>query len=209
MNPGLQPLDTGGDLGWRVEMLRDKREQVQRAFHWELLQLIRDPRMTATQVMEISSNIQRLLAPILGRMHSEFLEPVIERTFGILLRQGRFLPIPERLAGVQVKVEYVSPVARAQRDQDSRAIVELFTVGSNLAQADPGVLDVMDSEEAMRVIAEQKGVPIHVLRSRENVKAIRDARAQVQEQEAARQNAIQQAETAAKVLPALSNAGAL
>ncbi len=208
MNPPIQPINTGGDLGWGVELLTDTRQQVQNAFHWDLLQLIRDPRMTATQVMEISGQIMRLLAPILGRQDTEFLGPLVDRTFGVLLRSGKFLPPPPALMGAKLKVEYVSPVARAQKDQDTRAIVEVFTVGANLAQSDPSVLDVMDSEEAMRLIASQKGVPARVLKSRDAVQQIREARAEAQAMEAQKQEAMQQATVAADVMSKIQGATA-
>jgi hypothetical protein len=202
LNPPIQPIQSGARLDWGAELLADKRQQVQRAFHWELLQLIRDPRMTATQVIEISNNIQRLLSPILGRFHSELLEPLIERIFGILMRSGVFLQPPAALSGVPVRVEYVSPVARAQREQDARAIVELFTVGANLAQIDPDVNLVTNYEEGMRLIADAKGVPIKVLRSRDEVEELKEGQREL----AAQQEAQETAANAAKLLPALSEA---
>lgn len=206
-NAKFESLEIGGDLGWGDWLLKSTREQVQQAFHWEILQMIRDPRMTATQVLELSAHVQRLLAPVLGRAHSELLHPIISRTYGILARGGYFLPAPPALVGQPVKVEYVSPVARAQKDGDAKAIVDLFTVGANLAQVDPKVLDIMDSDEAMRFIGAQKGVPIRVLRSREDVQAIREERMQEQERQMQREEALQGAETAAKVLPALREKG--
>ena len=208
MNPPVQAMDIGGDLGWGDWVLRDSRQQIQDAFHFELLQLIRDPRMTATQVIELSTNIQRLLAPVLGRFQTELLEPMLERTFNIKMRNGDFLPPPPLLAGQKIQIEYVSPVARAQREADANAIIELFTIGANFAQVDPDILSVMDGEEGLRQIAKQKGVPISVLRSRVEVEKIRQAQREIAADEAAQQQAVQTAETAAKVLPALTQAGA-
>jgi len=206
LNPPIQALDMGGDLGWGDWVVRDTRQQVQDAFHYELLQLIRDPRMTATQVLELSTNIQRLLAPVLGRFQTEFLEPMLERTFAIKLRHGDFLPPPSALAGQEIRIEYVSPVARAQREADANAIVELFTIGSNLSQVDPDILLVMDSEAGFREIAKQRGVPFSVLRSREQVETLRQAQREMAAEQAQREQATQAAETAAKVLPALRDA---
>lgn len=206
LNPPIQPIDMGGDLGWGDWVVRDKRQQVQDAFHYELLQLIRDPRMTATQVIELSTNIQRLLAPVLGRFQTELLEPMLERTFAIKLRRGDFLPPPPALSGQEIRIEYVSPVARAQREADANAIIELFTVGANLAQTDPSVVNVMDTEEGLRFIAKQKGVPVSVLRSRSEVEAMREADREVAAEQAQRDQLQQTAETAARVLPALTAA---
>ncbi len=210
LNPPIQPIEMGGDLGWGDWVIRDKRQQVQDAFHFELLQLIRDPRMTATQVIALSTNIQRLLAPVLGRFQTELLEPMLERTFAIKMRRGDFLPPPSALQGTDFKIEYVSPVARAQRAEDANAIIELFTVGTNLAQADPDVLHVMNAEEGMRFIAKQKGVPVSVLRSRVEVQARREADQEVAAAEAERERiagAVDVAATAAQSFAAVEGAG--
>ena len=208
LNPPIQPIEMGGDLGWGDWLVRDTRQQVQDAFHFELLQIIRDPRMTATQVIELSTNIQRLLAPVLGRFQTELLEPMLERTFNIKLRNGDFLPPPAILAGQKIQIEYVSPVARAQRAADSDAIIELFTVGANFAQVDPDILNVLDGEAGLRIIAKNKGTPVAALRSRVEVEQRRQAQREVATEQAEQERAIQTAETAAKVLPALTQASA-
>ena len=65
------------------------------------------------------------------------------------------------------------------------------------------------SKVLLQVIGQQKGVPMRVLRSRETVQQMREARAEAQLMESDRQASLQQAETAAKVLPALQSAGAV
>ena len=51
--------------------------------------------MTATEVQVRYELMQRLLGPTLGRFQSEFLNPLIERVFGIMFRANAFLPAPE------------------------------------------------------------------------------------------------------------------
>ena len=201
----IRPLvTTNPDVG--VNTLERERVQVRAAFHFELLQLLQDPRMTATQVIELSNRTAQLLSPIVGRLQVELLEPMIDRVFAILLRQGRFGRVPEELADQDVRVEYVSPVARAQKDGDAQAIVELFTIGANLAQVDPSVLDNLDSDEAMRLIAKAKDAPLSVLRSPEVVLERREAAAKVAQEQAQLQQAVEGAGAISKVLPAITAA---
>ena len=200
MNPPIQPIESRNNFTIGVDLIRDKRKQVQDAFHWDLLQLITNrgaTPMTATQVLELSKNIQRLLSPILGRIQSEFLEPLIERVFGILMRRNAFPPPPLELSGANIKVEYVSPVARAQRDQDSLAIIDIFTTAANTAQVDPGITAVVDFDEGLRVIAANKGVPVKVIRTAAVVEEIRQGERELAAQQAEAEAEAQGASTAA------------
>lgn len=199
------PLDTGGDLGIGVEMLNLRRQAVRSAFHWELLQLIQQPHLTATHVERLAEIQQRITSPILGRLQSELLEKLVERTFGIELRNGRLpLPIPAALLGRNIRVEYISPVVRAQKNFDAQAVRRVLATAAEFSQFDPSVLHNIESDEALRVISEAEGVPATVLRDRKTVERMREADRQLAEEQA-RQAALQQAaETASKAAPALA-----
>ena len=112
-------------------------------------------------------------------------------------------PPPEELAGAPIQIDYVSPVARAQRASEAQSIVQLFTVGANLSQVDQGVLDVLDGDAAMRELAEAFGTPPTVIRSRRDVAARREAAAQ----EAAEAAEMQQAAQGAAVAKDVAAAG--
>lgn len=200
LNPPIQPLDFRPSAQIPTALISDTRQQVQEAFLFELLQLIRDPRMTATQVLEISANVQRVLSPILGRVQTELLEPVVNRVYGILSRKpGVFPDPPAVLAQQDLKIEYVSPVVRAQRASDTQAIVDLFTFAANLSQVDASVVDVLDPEEALRFMAAQRGVPITVLKSREQVAKLREAQRDQAMAEQQQQRLLAAAETVQKL----------
>ena len=186
-----------------VAEIQDKRENVRRAFHWELLQLYESPHMTATQVIELANQTQRLLAPVIGRMQSELLEPIIERVFGVLLRAGAFAQPPEILQGQNLTVNYLSPASRAQRMSDSSAIVEAVGTAIQLSEAFPTMIDLFNPDEIARQVAESKGAPASILRSPEEIAAIRQQRAMAQ-QEAAKEQAMKDAvETMTPVMGAM------
>jgi hypothetical protein len=202
----VKALTNDADPVLGVEMLRYFQAQVQQAFKGEMLQSIRDPRMTATQVLQIAERMQILLSPTLGRVQVELNEGMIERAFGILLRQNRLAPPPPEVAGSTIKVEYISPVARAQKRGDADAIVELFTIGANLSQFDPSVLHNLDSDEAIRLIGRAKNAPLSVLRSPREVAEIREAQAKIAAQQKLDQDMATAADSAAKLLPAIESA---
>ena len=73
------------------------------------------PQMTATEVIQRNEEKMRLLGPVLGRLQSELLKPMIDRCFAILLRNNQFAQAPEFLSGQDIEIEYVSPLAKSTK----------------------------------------------------------------------------------------------
>jgi hypothetical protein len=207
MQPGKPPpifeLTGGGDPGIGMDMVEGEQQAIRSAFHWELLQLIQQPYMTATHIERLTEIQQRVTSPILGRMQSELLEPSVERTFGIELRNGRMPPIPDVLLGQSLRVEYISPVARAQKNFEANAARRVLAAAAEYSNVDPSVLHNINADAAIRVIAEAEGTPIELLRSPREVIELRESLAQQAEEEAKMQQAIAVAEAAGKAAPAL------
>jgi hypothetical protein len=192
------------DIG--VEMMERHRTAVRDAFQFDLLQMIRQPYLKEVQVVEIARKMQRLLSPILQRQQVELLEPIIERVFGILVRQGAVPPPPPEIAGAPLKIEYVSPVARAQRESDAEAILRTLGDVANLSQVNPDMLDNFDFDAAARRVAEDRGTPTEILRDPREVERRRAAERELARQQQEQAEMIQGAETAAKVIPAITQA---
>ena len=195
------PVDARGvNIG--VDMIERSRQNVRSAFLWELLQLIQDPRMTATQVVEIAQNQMRVVSPILARIQSELLEPTIARTFGIELRAGRLPPPPPQLAGTQLKVHYLSPVTRAQKSSDAQAIRNTIAAAAEMSQFDRSILDLIDTDEAFRRLAVFEGAPLEILRGKAAVAEIRRGQTELAQERAALAAATQVSQIAKNVAPA-------
>ena len=137
----------------------------------------------------------------------EILEPMIERVFGIALRQGRFPPAPPELRGATLAVEYVSPVQRSQRLSEVRSIVETLTIVQGMAEADPSVADNIDLDEATRLIVRGHGAPPSILRSDRKVREIRAAQAKLAAENQMREDVVAGADVVNK-LGALQRGGA-
>ena len=76
----------------------------------------------------------RLLVPVLGRLQSELLQPLIIRVFSIMLRNNLFTQPPEILQGQEVDVEYVSPMALAQKGQELSSIMRGMEIFGSISQ---------------------------------------------------------------------------
>ena len=183
------------------------RTAIRQAYYSDQLQLQEGPQMTATEVQVRYELMQRLLGPTLGRFQTEFLNPLIERAFGIMLRANAFLPTPNELGDENLDIEYVGPLARSQRMEESVAVERLYQLAMNIAQADPSVMDIINNDEAMRLRANLLGVPKSVLRGRDEVEEIRTQRAEQQQMMQQQQMAQQQAQTALTQGQAMSEMG--
>ena len=193
----IKPLQIGSN--WQITDMKENqlRTSIRQAYYSDQLQLQDGPQMTATEVQVRYELMQRLLGPTLGRFQSEFLNPLIERTFGIMLRAGALLPEPEVIQGQKIDVEYVGPLARSQRMEESVAIDRLYELAMNVVQVDPSIMDNINHDEAIRLRGDLLGVPKIILRARDEVEELREQRQQAQ---MAQQQAEQQQQAAQAAL---------
>lgn len=173
----IRPLQNNANHQLSLEMLKQRQQAVRYAFFSHILQLFEDPRMTATQVLELAQQTQRLMAPNLGRIATELLEPLLKRTFNLLLRQGFFLPMPTELRGQDFNIVYISPVAKAQRQTEVRSVLETYQGVGAIAELtqDPKIFQLLDHDEAVRVIHGGAGAPQRILR---DARAVAESRAE-------------------------------
>lgn len=179
------------------------RERIRRAYLNHLLQISSDPRMTATQVIELTQQTMVVLNPIVTRQHGEFLQPIVARVLGIAYRSGWLPPLPASLEGQALRAEYESPIARQQRAADAKGVAQTLELTAPLGQIDPNVYDNLDTDLAFRGVADIVGTPKTMLRSTRDVEKIRAARRQAVEEEARRQASLEALTAAGQAAPAL------
>ena len=154
----IVPLVTNGNIPISLEMMQDLRNRILQTFFADQLQLAGSASMTATEVMQRTEERMRLLGPILGRMEAELLGPIISRVFGIMSRAGELPEQPAELDGQEFTVEYVSPIALAQRGQKVERAVQMLTIAGQLAGFDPNIMARFDGENFLPWIATELGV---------------------------------------------------
>lgn len=118
-----------GNLAVGKDMMDDERLVINDAFLVTLFQILVDtPQMTATEVLERAREKGALLSPTMGRQQSEFLGPMIARELDVLMRQSLLPPLPGVLIEAQgeYKIEYDSPLSRAQRAEEAAGISRLM-----------------------------------------------------------------------------------
>lgn len=154
----ITPLVTNANIPISLEMMQDLRNRILTTFFADQLQMVGNADMTATEVMQRTEERMRLLGPILGRMESELLGPIISRVFGILARQGALPDQPQELDGREFRIEYVSPIALAQRGQKVERAVQMLTIAGQMAAFDPNVMARFDGDNFLPWIASELGV---------------------------------------------------
>lgn len=185
-NQLIQPFGTGARVDINEQKMEQRRAAIDDAFLVTLFQiLVETPRMTATEALIRAQEKGMLLTPTMGRQTSEALGPQIEREIDLLMFHRILPPMPAALveAGGEYEIVYDSPMSRMQRAEELVGVQRTMELLAPFAQIDPSVLDVFDKDELARLTAEVSGVPMPVLRSPDAVAAIRQQRAQ-QEQEA-------------------------
>jgi len=177
----LQPLMTGGNLQFDLQLMEQRRQSIREGFYFSLMQMVGSPDMTATEWIGRQEEKLRLLGPNLGRLQSEFLSPLVSRRFKMLERMGMIPPAPEELQGKGIDVDYVSPLAKAQMAGEAQAVVRLYQSIEPIAGIDPTILDNINHDEALSMLAKGWAVPAPVMRSAAEVDEIRQGRAQQQQ----------------------------
>jgi hypothetical protein len=198
----IEPLNIGSNQPLGLQMEEQRRKAIRENFFVDQLMTVAGQNMTATEVMQRTEEKMRILGPVLGRLQSELLQPLITRCFNILLKQNKFLQPPEFLQDQQIEIEYVSPIAKAQKAGDLSSIMRGIEVFGAIQQVAP-VFDYLDSDGLVNHLKDVIGLPAKILRSRAEVEQIREERQAQQEQMQQMQQDMQMAEAAGKAAPAL------
>ncbi len=200
----IQPIQSGGRPDIAMGLMQDKREMIKEAFYVDLFQTLADaPNMTATQSLIRDREKGELLGPIGAQVQSS-LDRLVEREGGILKRAGLYDPDgpfapPESLQGRGWSVEFSSPLDRLRRAEEGVGTMRTFETLMSMAQFDPQIMDLLETDEALRGLADINGMPARFLRTRDQVEDLRAER----EDEQAKQSALNEAQQAAGIANAL------
>jgi hypothetical protein len=198
---GYRPVH---EINFRFAEIENKQAQVrnriQRAFFEDLFLMLAasDRRnITAREVEERHEEKLLALGPVLEQLNQDLLDPLISNTFQIMLRQGIVPTPPEELQGVPLKIEYISIMAQAQKlvgiSSMERFMTYVTTTAANTQN--PSLLDKVDTDQFIDEYGDSLGVPPKMIRSDDEVEAIR-----AQREEAMRQQRAQEA------IPAMAGA---
>lgn len=189
----IKPLTTGGNFQIAEFEIQNLRAQIKSVMMADELSPIQKDYASATEVQARAQIIRQILGPVYARMQSEFLEPLLERTFKLAYRDGEFGQVPDLIAERGFIPEYTSPMAMALRESDIANIERFENSIAQTAQIFPELLDLYDAEQSLRIKAALFGVPVETVRTPEQVTVKREQEAKAQQQQQAQAMAAEQA----------------
>lgn len=155
---GLTPLESPGRFDLSQMILEDLRSKIHQALLVDKLGQPDQPRMTATEVLERSADISRLLGATYGRLQAELLTPLVTRAMTILKRRGVIADIS--LDGRLVDLEYKSPLARNQTQMEARGVLQWL---ESIQALGPAAAGIVDPVVTARWLARAYGVPADLM----------------------------------------------
>lgn len=209
--PQIAPLyNVNLNLADLAQSIEQYKNDVRKSMYVDLFMMLSEQdtgQMTAREVAERHEEKMLALGPVLESLEWELLIPAIDRIFDLMLKRGLVPEPPEEVQGSEIKIEFVSILAQAQKMMGLSAIEQAVAFAGQLAQVDPTVLDTLDSERVVRTYRDLVGAPASILREEEEVAKIRtqrEAQQQREQQLAQEQAAAQTMGTAAQGAQALS-----
>jgi len=189
----IEPLPVRVDLAATENMMQQRRDSIRRIFMGDQL-APEGPAVSATEAVIRQSEKMRVLGPVLGRLQTEFLSPLIKRVFNIMLRAGQLPPFPDGLSPDDIEVRYTSPVSRAQKQYEAQSLPQVMQYLAPLVGSQDafGIMDNFDTDRVARHVADLFGTPADYLKPQEDVVASR-------EQKSKAQNGAQMAQTVSEV----------
>ena len=216
LNPGgitaINPVNVGGvgikpievksfniqDVEYSISIIEKRISTYFYADLFLMLMQSNDVNKTATEVRARLEENKLTLSPALEKINKDILSPIIEYVADIMIRNG-IIEIPEELQGEEIKIEYVSIIAQAQKMIGSQAIEQFISFIGNVSAVKPEVLDNVNLDKLTKIYGEKLAIDDSLFNSDIDIKRIRENR-DMQNQQIQNQQTMLNSVNAAKVL---------
>ena len=200
--------ESNPDLNHLTMDISEVQRRIRQALYADVMMMFADTNsgvganITAREVEERHQEKLLILGPYMERLNNELLNPLIDRAFSVMTERGLIPPPPEELQGQDLKVEYISMMAQAQKLIGIQSLERLVGFVGNVAGVQPSVLDKLDIDQCVDEYADMVGAPPRSVRSDDEVEVIRQQRAQAEQAAKLAEMAqpLQQAAQGAKLL---------
>ncbi|ONI59081.1 phage tail protein [Candidatus Liberibacter solanacearum] len=177
----FQPFQFGNPVPYHDELKRLK-ESIHSLFLLDLFQVLDDKASrSAAESMEKTREKGAFVGPLIGGLQSEFIGAMIKRELDILDSQGK-LPEPNDTDHPHVsvlKVEYTSPLFKYQQAESVSSVLQgtntVLELGAKTG--DPSCMDHIDIDKVSRFALWASNTPAILMRGLDDVKDIRQERA--------------------------------
>jgi hypothetical protein len=155
-------------------------------------------RRTATESSLINQDRIRFLAPFISRIESD-LSSLVEHVLKLLNENGELDDISPETKSVNLKAEFLSPLARLLKMEDTRASQQFLQASLPLLQFKPELANMINFEEIINNARIGTGSPANILKTPEEYFQALQQQQQQQQAMMEQQNALNASQIAKNV----------
>ena len=211
----IMPWDAGGDF--RLAQMEDEKlkQEIRSMLYVDVIQQVLEMDLKDVNNYTFAKKLELLywvLGSVYGRFEKEFLRALFDPLFLYLFEHGQFSSPPEALlaSGGSLDIEFENPLSKAQASKEvnalSLAYQDLAPIIAYQLQTTQraDILDNYDMDKWAEQVNKIRGVPATVTRSEQEIKQIRQARMNAQQQQAQMDQVTQGSEAARNIAPLLT-----
>lgn len=188
-NRSVEPLQTGASTNDTIGILQFEIDQLNQAFYIDkIVPPIDKTRRTAYESALIDQSQRQAITPHVSSNVSS-LTDVVDLVFNLMTKNGQFKDL-QSLQGLDLKVNFLSPLAKLLKMEDVRATQEFLQMSLPLLQFEPSLAARFDFKNILIDAQQGTGAPAHSLRSEKEAEEILKAAAEQQQQQGQMQNAL-------------------
>lgn len=185
---GIIPLAMDNDVGISIDQLRDERGQILKAFYndW-IIQPETKVEKTAHQILDKRQEQSLLLSPVISRISNERLGRIIQNSVFLMEKHGIIEKLDPNLTDGDgnpfvVTPMYMSFAARAQQFLKTTQASGWVDYIIKLASVKEEIIDVINFDRLAIQTSKAIGAPSEIINTQSEIKALREARQQREQQ---------------------------
>lgn len=228
---GLKPLyQVQPEIKAIIDDIMDTRRRIKEGCYADVFQMLKNmgtelkSNVSATEIQARQQERLLELGPLLNRLNGELFTPQIEQLTELAIRRSRMgwqyvqagkpvpkgiemliPPPPPALKGKPLRIDFISILAQAQRMNEIQGIQQLVTYVLSMAPTRPDVLDKIDFDSSIDIVADRLSVPPEVIVSTDQANKIRKIRSDKLAQQQQQQQQLQTAQVGAQALKNLGD----
>ena len=183
VSPIFQPQNSYQMTETKLEKLQ---QSIREVFYNDLFMPIlqRDKSMSATEINSINAEKMGNITPVVELLEKEALDHIFTRCFNILLKLGNIIPpTPRGLAGFEIKIDYISVLAQAQKLSELATIEQFVGFTGTCAQQNQQVIDIINMDKLVLKYGTVLSVDSELMNSEEEIAKIRQQREELTRQQ--------------------------
>lgn len=190
LREGMQGIRSAYDINFDITEMEVKqaqcRQRIDRGWYADLFLMLSNMEQrdrTAYEIAERKEEKLLALGPVLEMINGDVLDPYMDIAFHTHLKRGLLPPIPEELRGQQLKIEYTSVTAQAQKLIGISSMDRFIQSFQVIASIDPRAVRKIKADQVVDIYADILSVDPNAVRTDDEVAEIdRQEAAQIQQQ---------------------------